>query len=209
MDCERIREAISARIDGEELGVDAAMLERHLRSCFGCRQWESDATALGRTVRVRPAETVPDLSSRILAAIAQEPSARGRRRRTPAVVRQGLVLIGVLQLVLAGPDLLSGSGYGRAHALHELGSFDVALAVGFLCAAWRPIRAFGLLPVVAVLAAGLGLTATVDISEGHASTLTEGIHLLELAGFLLVWLLSREPLADPGQDFRTAPGAAD
>jgi predicted anti-sigma-YlaC factor YlaD len=208
MDCERFRDAISARIDGEEPGVDAAMLERHLRFCFSCRQWESDATALSRTVRVRPAETVPDLSSLILAVIAQEPGAPRRPGRTPAMARLGLVLIGVLQLLLAGPDLLSGSGHGRTHALHELGSFDIALAVGFLFAAWRPVRAYGLLPLVAMLAAGLGATAIVDISEGYASSLTETMHLLELAGFLLVWLLSREPLADPGAGFRTARGAA-
>lgn len=42
MDYDHVRDAISARLDGEELGIKPALLERHVRSCFRCRQWEGD-----------------------------------------------------------------------------------------------------------------------------------------------------------------------
>lgn len=199
MDCDRVREAISATLDGEEPGVDAAVLDRHLRSCFGCRQWQLDATDLTRAVRLRPAELIPDLSSPILRAIGQRPSRADRRWTVLSLVRLGLVVIAALQLLLAGPDFMTATGHGRTHSLHELGTFDVALAVGFIATAWRPIRAHGMLPLMAALAAGLVATATVDVSDGHASVLTESVHLLEFAGFTLVWLLT---ILEPGVDAR-------
>lgn len=48
-----------------------------------------------------------------------------------------------------------------------------------------------MLPLVAAaLIADLAVTAALDVSEGHALAMTETIHLLEVAGFVLVWLLS-------------------
>jgi len=70
-----------------------------------------------------------------------------------------------------------------------LGSWDVALAVGFIFVAWRPLRAVGMLPFVAALSAGLLLTAVVDVLHGRQPALTESTHLLELAGTVLLWLL--------------------
>ena len=50
---------------------------------------------------------------------------------------------------IAVPALIFGSDAGLpVHTARHLGSFDVALAVGFLFAAWRPSRIPGLLPVV-------------------------------------------------------------
>ena len=190
MDCERFREALSAELDGEDLGVSPDALRRHLRSCIGCQQWKQELGRLHRTGRLGPADPIPDLSSRILSAIRREEK-HDRRRRHTVAIRLGLLLVAGLQLAIGAPDLLSGSGSGRAHLLHELGSFDLALAVGFLCAAWRPARAYGMLPLMATLAAGLAATALIDISDGHAVAFTEGTHLLDLAGFGLVWLLSR------------------
>ena len=190
MECDRFREALSAQLDGEDPGVSPDLLQHHLRSCFRCRQWELELATLRRAGRLSSADPVPDLSGRIIAAIGQE-QRLARRRRHAVAIRVGRLLVAILQLVLAGTDLLSGSGQGRAHTLHELGSFDLALAVGFLCVAWRPARAYGMLPLIATLAAGLAATALIDVSEGHAAALTEGSHLLELAGSALVWLLSR------------------
>ena len=52
------------------------------------------------------------------------------------------------------------------HVARELGSFDVALAVGLLVAAWQPARAWGLLPVATVLALVMGVTAVLDLVDG-------------------------------------------
>ena len=46
-------------------------------------------------------------------------------------------------------------GDAAAHTGHELVSLDVGLAVGFLFLAWRPSRAWGALPLVTLLVAGL------------------------------------------------------
>jgi predicted anti-sigma-YlaC factor YlaD len=73
----------------------------------------------------------------------------------------------------------------------EVGSFDMALAVGFLFAAWRPVRAWGLLPLVAALVACLALTSVIDLTEGKAAAFSESVHLLDVLGLWLLWQLGR------------------
>jgi predicted anti-sigma-YlaC factor YlaD len=189
MDCERFREALSARLDGEDPGIDAAVLDRHLTACSRCRHWNRDVAALNRAVRITAAEAIPDLTPDILAALGRE-APPARRWRYGDVVRVGLVLVAGLQLFLAGSDLFLSTERAE-HVVHELGVFDLALAVGFLGAAWRPTRAYGMLPLLAALATGLAATAAVDTFEGRAVMVTEANHLLEIAGFSLVWLLTR------------------
>jgi predicted anti-sigma-YlaC factor YlaD len=195
MNCATCREAVSARLDGEEPGVPAAAVDGHLRSCAGCRAHAEAADVLHRSLRVRAAEWGPDLTAPILARITAEGKpARSDRRRD---LRVGLVVVALLQLVLAVPALLLGSDGGApVHVARELGSFDAALAVGFLVAAWQPARAFGLLPVAAALVAFLAGTAVLDVAAGHAPAMAESHHLLHLVGLALVWLLTRAGVPD-------------
>ena len=74
---------------------------------------------------------------------------------------------------------------------HELGSWDVALAVGFLFAAWRPARAWGMLPLVAALVVCLLGTTSVDLADGHAHVARELTHVLEVVGLGCLWPLGR------------------
>ncbi len=100
------------------------------------------------------------------------------------------------------PDLtlvLGDDAGASVHVARELGSFHLSLAVGFLVVAWRPGRAAGLLPVVAVLAACLTVTGVVDVAAGRTPVVTETHHLLDLLGLGLVWLL-----ADPTRRSRPA-----
>ncbi|MFJ9413478.1 zf-HC2 domain-containing protein [Streptomyces sp. NPDC101227] len=48
MHCARIRTALSARLDGEELppGLTGRRLEEHLSGCADCREWQARARAL-------------------------------------------------------------------------------------------------------------------------------------------------------------------
>ncbi|MEW1749836.1 zf-HC2 domain-containing protein [Streptomyces angustmyceticus] len=48
MHCSRIRTALSARLDGEELppGLTPGRLDDHLAGCRDCRQWDAQARAL-------------------------------------------------------------------------------------------------------------------------------------------------------------------
>ena len=95
--------------------------------------------------------------------------------------------------MLAAPALLLGEDSGATvHVARELGSFDVALAVGLLVAAWQPARAWGLLPVIAALGLVMAGTAVVDVVRGTASGFGEAHHVLDLAGLVLLWLVARE-----------------
>ena len=191
MDCENYRLGISARLDGEDAGVDDATLAWHLAECEPCRRFESEAIALARAVRVVAAEPAPDLAPAIMAAVNRERVGRSRRF-DPQALRAGLIALAVVQLLLALPVLLLGRDAGApVHIAREVGSFDVALAVGFFFVGWRPARAYGMLPLVAALVACLGITTAVDLIRGTATALGESAHLLDLMGLASVWELAR------------------
>jgi predicted anti-sigma-YlaC factor YlaD len=182
--CREIREACSAALDGEPTEISRSAIDRHLRRCPHCRDFAIAAEHLTVT-SLR--EDMPDLAPRVVAA------ARANGAVMPlwlSPVRVALVLVALAQLGLAVPALLWGTDEGAPiHIAHEAGVWDLALAVGFLFAAWRPLRAVGMLPFVATLSAGLMLTAVIDLVNGHAVALTETTHLLELAGAALLWIL--------------------
>jgi predicted anti-sigma-YlaC factor YlaD len=202
MRCDTYREAISARLDGESPGLDEATIDAHLDTCEACAAWSEELVTLHRMVRVREAEAVPDLTSAILGT--------GTDTRTgiqPAPVRRpvgevisparwALFVVALTQLVLAAPALLLGEDAGATvHVARELGSFDVALAIGLLVAAWQPARAWGLLPVIAALGLVMAGTAVVDVARGTATGFGESHHVLDLAGLALLWLVARQEQA--------------
>jgi predicted anti-sigma-YlaC factor YlaD len=112
-------------------------------------------------------------------------------RSTEQSLRWSLVLVAVVQLALAVPDLLGTATGLSVHAAHHIGSFDVALAVGFLYAAWRPDRAAALVPVVAALTLCLVATSILDIVAGNTAAGGETQHITDFAGLALIWFLSR------------------
>ena len=72
----------------------------------------------------------------------------------------------------------------------HLGAFTAAYGVGLLVVAIRPARARTMLPVAAVLAGALLITAVVDMLNGHVPLVGEVQHLPELLSVVLVWLLA-------------------
>jgi predicted anti-sigma-YlaC factor YlaD len=191
MDCEHFRLGISARLDGEDAGIDDATLAWHLAGCEPCRRYETEAIALTRAVRVASAEAAPDLAPTIMAAINAERMGKSRRF-DPQALRAGLIALALVQMALALPILLFGREAGASvHIAREIGSFDFALAVGFLFVGWRPARAYGMLPLVAALVGCLGVTTAIDLIRGTATAVNESAHLLDLLGLASVWELSR------------------
>jgi predicted anti-sigma-YlaC factor YlaD len=189
MNCNRIRQAISARLDGESPGLDAHALSTHLDTCAGCREFRAGAEDLHRSVRLAPAPPIPDNTPGLLAAIGAEAT---RPDDTQLALRWVLVGIALVQVAIAIPALVFGSDAGLpVHTARHIGSFEVALAVGFLFAAWRPSRIPGLFPVVAALVVCLVGSAVVDIVGGNTAALSEVQHVTDFAGLVVVWLLSR------------------
>ena len=202
MSCSRFRTAISTRLDGEDLGVDAAQLDAHLLGCADCRAFAEHADDLARTVRVAPAPMVPDLTPEILAAIAAERDA-AREQASERALRWVLGAVGLLQIAVAIPALVLGEDANLpVHLARHLGSFEVALGVGFLFAAWKPQRAAGILPVVAALVLCLVGSSLLDVLSGSTGAGTEVHHATDVAGLVVVWLLSRTATARTG----SAPG---
>jgi predicted anti-sigma-YlaC factor YlaD len=191
MDCELMRAAISAGLDGEEAPVAPEVLERHLQRCPACRAYGDAAASLNRRVRLSPAPAVPNLTGTILAAIDAE---RHEAQPSTQGMRIGVAVLGLLQLGLSIPALFLGSDAGLpVHQARHLGSFGVALAVGLLVAAWRPERIKGLLPLAAVLVVCLVGSAVVDTATGAVAWTAEYPHLVEVLGVLGLWLLDRAP----------------
>jgi len=98
----------------------------------------------------------------------------------------------VAQIAVAIPALILGNDAGLpVHAARHTGSFDVALGIGFLYAAWKPSRIPGLLPVVAALVVCLVGSSLLDVADGSTKALGEVQHVLDFVGLAVVWLLSR------------------
>jgi predicted anti-sigma-YlaC factor YlaD len=212
--CERCRIALSARLDDEDPGVASAEVHAHLARCAACRVFEGDVDRLHRALRVTPAPQVPDLTPRILAAIDAAHEVRGPDRPLAITAhrdawRACLAIVALVQIALALPALVLGSDAGLpVHTAHHLGSFAVALGVGFLVVAWRPERAAGLFPLVVALVACLVLTSVVDIAAGRTAAFGELSHSTELLGLALCWLVGRSSQQVRPVAGHVLPGAA-
>lgn len=190
MDCGDARLEISARLDDESTEAALEALDLHLRRCPGCRGYAAEAAAVHRSLRLRAAEPVPhDLTAGVLAAIGDD---AGDSR--VGSLRVGLAVVGVVQVLVALPALLLGDDADLpAHTARHLGSFAVAMGIGFLVAAWQPRRVGGLLPLSAVLVVCLLAGSAIDVAAGDASAWAETAgHATEVVGLGLLWLLGRD-----------------
>jgi len=204
--CEDVQAALSARLDGEPPGLEDALLDQHVAGCVTCAGWLAGAGEL--TV---PATRPPDLTDRIMAAVRADPlvAAETARRLAAAeayarrqVLRIAVALAALVQLALAVPTLvgLFLSTELGPHAGREMASFDVAVAVGFLAAAYRPDRARAFVPVALVLAALLATTSGIDLARGVTTIGHEFGHLVAVVQAGLLWALGRRtpvPLPRP------------
>jgi predicted anti-sigma-YlaC factor YlaD len=196
MECERWRDALSARLDGEPLGVDDALLDAHLATCLACRDHAKALETLHRSFRLRTADEVPDLTDSILtAAAADRRRLRVDRLVVTFLLRWVLVGIAALEIGLASPELL-----GRWHTGSELGTWGIAVGIGFLSVAMKPARASALVPMLGWAGVLTLVVTTRHLLDGAASMSTEWPHGLVLAGVVVLVTISRlERAADhPG-----------
>ena len=198
MRCDDARVALSARMDGEAPLASLADADGHLRTCGACRAWLAAAEQVTGAVRQRAADPAPDLTERILAAVAADQAAAptrptGAAPRTPRMatgLRLALGLAATVQLLLAVPALLGAVGHD-AHAGREVAAFDIALAVGLLIAAFYPeyARIFG--PVVLTLVLCFAAISAVDIAQGVVTPSRVAVHAIAAIQAGLLWLLAR------------------
>jgi predicted anti-sigma-YlaC factor YlaD len=211
MDCESIRAAISASLDGEDAGVSADMTRAHLDGCAACRDWRERQHALTRRARLSGYALDHDLTAQVLRAL---PAPAVRPSRLPMARRTALALIAAGQLAITVPLLFFGHDHDAGvHAAHELGSFDLALAIAFAVGAVRPRLSAGLAWPCCVAALGLAGTAMADVAAGQAFGADEAQHLVAVAGALLLFwqsrALSSRTLPAGSATAATAPRAAD
>jgi predicted anti-sigma-YlaC factor YlaD len=204
MRCDDCREIVSARVDGEDGPGEWERASAHLRGCAACRAFASGSDQLHRMTRLQPVDDVPDLTGRIVAAaglVEPEPVDAGARS-----LRVVLAVAAVLQIALALPALLLGDDANLpVHIARHIGSFDVALAVGYLWVAWRPNRALaGVFPVALALVACLLGTSLADVVSGRAGASGELHHITDVVGLTAMWLLGARTLVRP---IRRSPAA--
>lgn len=164
-------------------------LRSHMDRCADCRSWQASAQAVGSELRHGVDET-PDLVERVLTAAASAPAQPRPALASASVLAVALAFSAVAQLIVAVPILLAGSGDAGHHG-REIASFDIALAVGFLLAAWRPARAVALVPVAVVLSLCLFLTGMVDVVNDAAALPGEAGHLVVVVQAAALWVLAR------------------
>lgn len=201
MVCDRYRDAISAIVDGEDPGLDRRIVEAHLSHCADCATFRSSSEAVRRRLRVAAVEpdaveshgrdshgrdSHVDVSRRIarLAAAADRSGSRRGVRLLLVVVAAEIMIISVVDLARAG------GGPGEVHGVRHLAAFTIAYAVLLVVVAVRPARARTALPVAAVLAGALAISAVVDLVSGRIPLVDEAMHLPEIVSVLLIWMLA-------------------
>ena len=133
---------------------------------------------------------------------------RGLTRRVAATLPRGFSRYRWIRLALAWggfllivwhlPGMLdSGTDILIRHLSRHQHAFGFALGVVLLFVAWRPDRAYGVVPVAAAFTVTLAGAAVVDLIMGASTLGREAPHLVEILGLGLVWVLGLS--AGPGR----------
>lgn len=187
-DCATSRDLVSALADDELSARHAARLDRHLEACPDCAAYAARVAAMARAARVRAAHVDPALVEAVMER--SRPARLGRG----GWIRPALAWVGVLIAVQSVSPLVFGELDGTpTHVARHVGASTLALAIGLLYAAWRPHRAFGLLPFVAALFGAMLVGAVFDTVSGDRSALSEFVHAAEMVGMILLWMIAGSP----------------
>jgi predicted anti-sigma-YlaC factor YlaD len=185
MECDEARTAISASIDGDAGLSDA--VAAHLADCLECRLWEERAHVLTRAA-LRP---VADVAAPTPAGVPRS-FIRNRWLRI-ALAWGGLLLVVWNVSAIVAP----GGEPGAVHLSRHQAAFSAALGLTYLVVAWRPDRAYGLVPFAAIFTVTLGVTGLVDIVRGTSTVGAESVHVVEIVGLVVLWVLGAG--AGPGR----------
>lgn len=172
------RLAISEAIDGDK--VISQSVTEHLNRCPACRSWQEAAH------RLRRATMHPVLAGE------HPPVAVSRLPERFVLHRWIRFALGWAAVLLIGGNIVAMFSAGSGSAIHlerHQAAFDVALGMAFLFVAWRPDRAYGMVPFAVTFFLALSVSAAIDLVNGASTLVRESAHLIELAGLGLVWWL--------------------
>lgn len=214
MDCQAVRNAMSARLDGETAELSDDLVDAHLAGCEECQRWYATVTALGRRINLSaaPEESTPttepndDRKAALLAQVLEKAdhnpqiSVGLRRRQLPLLVGRFALVAVALICVVWGLSLMFGSPIGedadssQLRLVSDAATMRFALAGGLLWAAWRPKVASAVLPIyLGLWGFGLGF-ATREIvlnmigAQGSLNTLwLLLVHLAAVVALVVVW----------------------
>lgn len=138
--CDDVRRELSARMDGEIDTATDRLLEEHLAGCTECRRHEAALRQVKRAVRLQVAPDVPDLTARIMDAVAPHQPRRRRAEVWRVRARIALVAAVIGALVTAGSvvpfrrdttDLAHASDISRLvrAAATDLGSYHATFTI--------------------------------------------------------------------------------
>lgn len=188
MRCPSARELVSAAADDELTPDEEQRLAAHLDSCADCAAYADRLASLTRSFRLRSVPRSPDLTGRIMA------SSRPPRLGRGGWLRPALAWVGVVVVVQSIDPLVFGDLDGTpTHVARHVGASALALAIGLIYAAWRPERSAGLLPLVAALFGATLAAAVLDTIAGDRTAMAEVVHVAELVGMVLLWLVAGSP----------------
>ncbi|HUY21612.1 MAG TPA: hypothetical protein VMV22_04655 [Acidimicrobiales bacterium] len=142
--------------------------------------------------------------SESLLGAARLDAGHGRRRRSVLLTRAGLLSLAAVQVAIVAPAWI----FGGHDAARDVGAFDLALAAGFLLAAWHPDRTRGMRAIVGTAAALLLATAVVETASGRTPVLSEAPHLIAVVGWLLLHRLALLTGPVPSDGARAWSGGA-
>ena len=208
MDCTQCKEALSARLDGEDDEAERSAVDAHVAACPACHRFADDAARVTRLARTAVATSEPDIVDGILAA-----APRPRRSRVVPVVRVLLGLVGLAQAEVALVGMIGAhsehggvvmQGASVAHFAHESAAWNLALGVGFLWVAWRSSRPSGMVPTLATFVVVLTALVVMDAMAGGVDAARLLAHGLVVLG--LVWVVVLDRL--PGPAGGTVPGVS-
>jgi RNA polymerase sigma-70 factor, ECF subfamily len=204
MRCDVVREALSARLDGERPEVLAQQVDAHLESCRGCRTWLIGAAAQTRRfASIEPGDG-PDLVDRIMASIDDDATAHHGWMRAvrSRYARWGLIAVGAFQMAIAAAQI-GGVNFGMVshhmhgamsgeHLLHESTAWLLALGVAMMAAGIWPVMAIGVAAISGAYSLALMGYVTADALDGQVTATRVASHVPLLLGLAFAVLVARE-----------------
>lgn len=167
----------------------------HVTSCAPCRLWQARATGLSRSLRVRSATSVPDLTAVILEHASAPIDTRGWPPRIAlsavAVAQIGVALTQILNIGTTSAHAQHGGVPVATHLFNESTAWNLALGVGLFWAAFRPRVTSGLIPVLAGFLVVLLAYSTYDLITGVVPVARVVSHGLLVAGLCLLIVVNR------------------